>query len=179
MEEKKRLGTIKENEVLVQRKKEILLNGQMQNVTVPFRIVDQPLKLKQNEWSVAFFMAVDPTQPAYVCPKLKIETLEQLWNIANGVVLMSLWLTLNIFHTSFKCYYYQLWTCNCRPFNDYCSCQIETSINWLFSLWGGHWSWTLSWRRSQSYKNQSVDLICKSVDWILYGRHLRHERDKS
>ena len=78
VEEKKRLGTIKENEVLVQRKKEILLNGQMQNVTVPFRIVDQPLKLKQNEWSVAFFMAVVPTQPAFVCSKLKIETLEQL-----------------------------------------------------------------------------------------------------
>ena len=77
MEEKKRLGTIKENEVLVQRKKEILLNGQMQNVTVPFRIVDQPLKLKQNEWSGAFFMVVIPTQPAFACSKLTIETLEQ------------------------------------------------------------------------------------------------------
>ena len=49
----------------------------MQNVTVPFRIVDQPLKLKQNEWSVAFFMAVVPTQPTFACSKLTIETLEQ------------------------------------------------------------------------------------------------------
>ena len=52
VEEKKRLGTIKENEVLVQRKKEVLINNQTQTVTVPFRIVDQPLKLQQNEWYV-------------------------------------------------------------------------------------------------------------------------------
>ena len=32
-----------------------------------------------------------------------------------GVVLLSLWLTLNTFHTLFKCfYYYKLWAYNCR-----------------------------------------------------------------
>ena len=30
---------------------------------------------------------------------------------------------------------------------------------------------TLSWRRSLSYRNQ-----CKSMDWSLYDRNLRHER---
>jgi RNA pol II accessory factor, Cdc73 family. len=50
VEEKKRLGTIKENEVLVQRKKDIILNNATQTITVPFRIVDQPLKLQPNEW---------------------------------------------------------------------------------------------------------------------------------
>ena len=37
---------------------------------------------------------------------------------------------------------------------------------------------TLSRRRSLSYKNQSIDLQSKSVDWFLYGRDLRHERAK-
>ena len=35
---------------------------------------------------------------------------------------------------------------------------------------------TLSVRRSLSYRNQFIDLLCKSMDWFLYGRDLRHER---
>ena len=31
-----------------------------------------------------------------------------------------------------------------------------------------HAEWTLSWRRSLSYRNQSIDLLCKSVDWFLW-----------
>ena len=34
---------------------------------------------------------------------------------------------------------------------------------------------TLSWRRSQSYRSQSFDLLCKLMDWFLYDRDLRHE----
>ena len=34
----------------------------------------------------------------------------------------------------------------------------------------------LSWRRSLSYKNQSIDLLYKSMDWFLYDRDLCHER---
>ena len=37
---------------------------------------------------------------------------------------------------------------------------------------------TLSWRKSLSYRNQSMDLLCKSMDWGLYNRNLRHERFK-
>ena len=37
---------------------------------------------------------------------------------------------------------------------------------------------TLSWRRLLSYKNQSIDLLRKSVDWFLYDNGLRHERVK-
>ena len=29
-----------------------------------------------------------------------------------------------------------------------------------------------------SYRNQFIDLLCKSVDWFLYDRGLRHERVK-
>ena len=35
---------------------------------------------------------------------------------------------------------------------------------------------TLSWRSSLSYRNQSIHLLCKSMDWFLYDRDLRHER---
>ena len=37
---------------------------------------------------------------------------------------------------------------------------------------------TLSWRRPLSYRNQSIDLLCKSVDWFLYDNGLRHEKVK-
>ena len=38
---------------------------------------------------------------------------------------------------------------------------------------------TFSWRRSLSYRTQSIDLPCKSMDWFLYGRDFRHESVKS
>ena len=37
---------------------------------------------------------------------------------------------------------------------------------------------TLSWRRPLSYRNQSIDLQSKSMDWFLYDRGFRHERVK-
>ena len=37
---------------------------------------------------------------------------------------------------------------------------------------------TLSWRRPLSYRNQSIDLLGKSMDWFLYDNGLRHERVK-
>ena len=35
---------------------------------------------------------------------------------------------------------------------------------------------TLSWRRSLSYRKQPIDLLCKSMDWLLYDKGLCHER---
>ena len=35
---------------------------------------------------------------------------------------------------------------------------------------------TLSWWRPLSYRNQSIDLWIKSMDWFLYDNGLRHER---
>ena len=35
---------------------------------------------------------------------------------------------------------------------------------------------TLSRRRPLSYRNQSIDLQNKSMDWFLYDNGLRHER---
>ena len=34
----------------------------------------------------------------------------------------------------------------------------------------------LSWRRSLSCKNQFIDLFCRSIDWFLYHKDLRHEK---
>ena len=36
----------------------------------------------------------------------------------------------------------------------------------------GFFHLTLLWRRSISCKNQSIDLLCKSIDWFLYNRNL-------
>ena len=35
---------------------------------------------------------------------------------------------------------------------------------------------TLSWRRPLSNRNQSIDVLRKSMDWFLYDYGLRHER---
>ena len=35
---------------------------------------------------------------------------------------------------------------------------------------------SLSWRRSISYKKQSIDFQSKSMDWFLYDRGPRRER---
>ena len=35
---------------------------------------------------------------------------------------------------------------------------------------------TLSWRRSLSYRNKSIDLLCKPMDWFLYDLDLHNER---
>ena len=35
---------------------------------------------------------------------------------------------------------------------------------------------TLSWRSSLSYRNKSINLHSKSIDWFPYDRDLRHER---
>ena len=36
------------------------------------------------------------------------------------------------------------------------------------SFWRSHFLFTLSWRWSRSYRYQSIDLLCRSVDWFLY-----------
>ena len=56
------------------------------------------------------------------------------------------------------------WTCTC------CSDNVHGSNGCLL---------TLSWLRSLSYRNQSTDLLCKSMDWFLYDTDLGHERVKS
>ena len=53
----------------------------------------------------------------------------------------------------------------------FCSFPITQSL-------GGGLYLNLPWRRPLSYRNQSIDLQNKSVDWFLYDIGLRHERVK-
>ena len=54
-------------------------------------------------------------------------------------------------------------------------CKDLSSIS-LIKILGLNVTLTLSWRRLLSYRNQSIDLLCKSMDWFLYDNGLRHER---
>lgn len=50
-EEKKKQGIQRDNEVLLQRRKDqIQPGGTTLSVTVPYRIIDQPLKLAPQDW---------------------------------------------------------------------------------------------------------------------------------
>ena len=53
---------------------------------------------------------------------------------------------------------------------DDCFCIMSDKIQRVFL--------TLSWWRSLSYRNQSIDFLCKSMDWFWYDRGLRHESVK-
>ena len=57
---------------------------------------------------------------------------------------------------------------------DYCK-QIGNKYIVKFNL---NFSLSLSWRRSLSYRNQSIGSLPKSMDWFLYDNGLRHERVK-
>ena len=50
-------------------------------------------------------------------------------------------------------------------------------LDWLFCIvLTNYITLTLSWWRSITYRNQFIDLLCKSVDWFLCDTDLRHER---
>ena len=130
-----------------------------------------------------------------ISSKLRIMTMENVIDVIN----LSLFLTLNRFHKCLWCFYWWLGTSKYRLV--LCTVQVSSVQkpvveedfieNGLF----GHskraklkrWTkrsvdnimkfhFTLSWRRFLSYGNQSIDLLCKSMDWFLYHRFLLHER---
>ena len=55
----------------------------------------------------------------------------------------------------------------------------KSQFNWIQLSFPTQNLWfilSLSWRWPLSYKSQSIDLLCKSMDWFLYDNGLRHER---
>ena len=61
----------------------------------------------------------------------------------------------------------------------------DESLNYPWDLFKVHYKViledrkvSLSWRRSLSYRNQSIGFLCKSMDWFLYDRNLCHKRFK-
>ena len=54
---------------------------------------------------------------------------------------------------------------------------LKTQKNlWFSGVFRGNKITTVLRNRSQSYRNQSIDLQSKSMDWFLYDRNPRHER---
>ena len=53
---------------------------------------------------------------------------------------------------------------------------FRTCKNRLSVCDGWRASWLFQWRRSLSYRNQTIDFENKSVDWFLYDRGIRHDR---
>ena len=80
-------------------------------------------------------------------------------------------------HISRKCFYVYIITdihsdfCMDVNFANLCFCCYD--IKAIFRNFSTH-----SWWKSLSYRNQTIDLLCKSVDWFLYDRNLRHDRVK-
>ena len=56
---------------------------------------------------------------------------------------------------------------------------VELEVADTLSITFSQTSLTVSWRRSLSYRNQSIDLLCKVMDMFLYDRDLGHERVKN
>ena len=106
--------------------------------------------------------------------------------VAEGV---KSWLWLTCFYVSmavlleiYSLFIYK--TCIVQILQYVLICQHE--INWIkkYSLEESFETFTdsfltLSRRRSISYRNQSIDLLCKSMDWFLYDIGLRRERVKT
>ena len=57
--------------------------------------------------------------------------------------------------------------------------KLRTRGNSLFGHFSVVFTLTLSWCRSLSYRNQSINLQKKSMSWFLYDGQLRHERVKA
>ena len=79
---------------------------------------------------------------------------------------------------SCKKYWWEMWKCQFRD-----SIREKNNAVFFISLcvfWGTVknvlFTLTLSWRRPLLYRNQSIDLLYKSIDWFLYDNGLRHER---
>ena len=53
------------------------------------------------------------------------------------------------------------------------------SINTSRWIYTSNKTFALTWRRSLSYRNQSIDLLRRSMGWFLYDRDLRHELRRS
>ena len=78
-------------------------------------------------------------------------------------------------HTFLYCFCNSFWKEKCLQ--SY-SAQVRF-VCWLkFFLKYSQTELTLPWRRSLSYRNHSIDLLNKSMDWFLYDNDLRHERVK-
>ena len=86
-------------------------------------------------------------------------------------------------------FFYQWWQMikrNAVLFTEKLRCRRKMMNEWLI-MSGLKWSQAVVRKRNcvtsfmvegLSYRKRSIDLLCKSMDWFLYARDLRHERFK-
>ena len=68
---------------------------------------------------------------------------------------------------------------NSRPKNYRLTKDTTTTITHFKPMFPFYDPLFISRWRSLSYRNQSTDFLCKSMDWFLYDRDLRQERVKN
>ena len=89
---------------------------------------------------------------------------------------------LSFFLRNILNFFFKFFNFNSEAVNKYKSIlniKKEDNLGFLSLIFFEH-SFTLplvlSWRRSLSYRNQSINLQCKSMDWFLYHIGLRPKR---
>ena len=110
----------------------------------------EPAKL-QFEWNISPNRAILPT-----CHASGNASINTKWWISSGMHIFSVQNFYNALHFN-------------RPWNF-------KNFEFFFKKRHFKCGLTLSWRSSLSYKNQSIDLPCKSMDWCLHDRDLRRRR---
>ena len=92
---------------------------------------------------------------------------------------------INFSHRSGSRFIYKFYAQNIALYSQVCFHLVWSSYLYLIGCRSNFWVFngllfylTLSWRRPLSYRNQSIDLLSKSMDWFLYDNGLLHERVK-
>ena len=108
-----------------------------------------------------------------ICSKLTINTPERRHWRRSGVF------TVNFEHTSHHFLVFLLLTFSKKTLAG-CSLFILSKYQIKWKQNTGLWwvTLTLSWRRSLSSRNQSIGLLCKSMDWFPYDNDHHHQRVK-
>ena len=99
-----------------------------------------------------------PVLPLYFSLHLYLSTSLDLWISFYFPITVNLYLKILLSVCSHYPLSHRHFLCSTPSFQDFCL--------------------TLSWRGPLSYRNQSIDLQSRSMDWFLYDNGFRHERVK-
>ena len=66
--------------------------------------------------------------------------------------------------------------CKMPKFHQFSCCENFLERHSFRRILNDYVPLTISWQSLLSYRNQSIDLLHKSMDWVLYDNGLRHER---
>ena len=122
-----------------------------------------------------------------ICSKLRIKILEK-WEICSKLIvnlepISHLFLVLLSLTLTSKC----SWVPS-TSFSQVITIFLDKSAFQILNICQCGWFFSMviyddmllifSWWRSLPYRNQSIDLLYKSMEWFLYDRDVRHEKVK-